>query len=1411
MSPQQLYETGFLQAVNASLFYPETDTYTSAGVSPKISFYVIHRALSPMVVSVKAVPSSHVTKHSAVILRLSGRARHNEVFKVRKPPRLCCSKHIGCPQAPPIWDFFEEATRNAQTQADVDECYGAFRAAMVPEMLDVCQSDHDPHKWLQPPKIFKTKAVPPVSAYPLSNPEGTTWRYLSERVSQYFYFAHAAREGWAKRLRIYLCSFVPSHPKPAEWPWWRKQVKRLAYFDPDSASEFVQKLVGLAEEHESKAMAARSKAWNEWCKEAAKTPGAARIHKFAKGPVPWAESLCIPSFRNDAGTPQHNADLRVQPYHDLWEVQIEDSHLCWPRVDDFNNLKIPTVDQCRSFSPRYKVSTAIGIDGIHPRILGLLSDGTIMAFINLACMSIRLGLVPSHVCLLLVSLIPKRDGGDRPIGVFPTFVRWISKIFRFLYGESWLLDNKRCFRFGGPAGSSLASVWRQSAINEYAVNRGLSAATALYDIVKAFENINHQHLINQAVKYGFNLCVLRWCIRCYRMRRVIVVQGVATNQVCTSKTVVPGDSFADILMFLSILSALDNTVKEFEQLHIAVVADDIQFSVVDTPLRCAVLLLEAHYFLRHEIEVEALLPISQDKLAIVTSDHKVAEIISKKDKCFKKSFKSTTRNLGVDFAGGKRYTKSNVRMKRVAITKFRSKRLRRVLAAGVRTAQVVRAGLHSAALYGAGVNGIDPIYVSQLKTIFHKAVTMKYQARSATADLHFESDSSSPLDPEYEAHACPIVWWCASLWNQLLPRQILLRSFSTAIANGKKPEAIKWKFCNGPASATVYSINKIGWECISPVKWQMQDGHIINIDEVCPRTVKALVCSAVREVIWKRAGVKNTSYAALHGRPFTEPIQSLLRSKPKAAWNGQHQGMLRSIVACGIWPEERLRIAGYLCDGLCDRCGIPATVEHYIFACEKTRDFRFTWGISDDLLDARSNFPNSPLWSVCMCPDPTLGYPKPTFELKVEWENVGDDGPCFPWPGFGDGSGRFAFTPSMRRCGWAVLSARLGLDDVIERGPCAHGPLPGIMQAVPAAELFAFYMYLVHAMPAGNGSYTYTTDCQWVIDTWHIGKEAACNGWAHHAGLWRKVFQRAEDLGTNLIFIRKVKAHLKVQDAETPAKRMILQANSWADAKARQGVLMHPGSEDHRNKIKNIRNLVIQNAKYAASVLLHFCTSNPVKDKYERPPPAVRQVEDGLSCWRSDQHVPFRVSQQCQRWRCAVCMGSTSLELSGKCVHDVVTLGHRMWHLAQYVYCSRCGCLSDKRCGKLWSQCPKHPTTPHLLRSHKRLVAGLDPYDGEQIGQAMPILPMHSVSDRDFLVAAPPDSDEERELHTIVQGYGPSSTRTAFHAVSPTLLQNLQDLIRLHDSGERVAWPPGYTAELARQCIERDSIYDMDI
>eukprot|EP00973_Karenia_brevis_P082914 11497505-Karenia_brevis.AAC.1 len=96
----------------------------------------------------------------------------------------------------------------------------------------------------------------------------------------------------------------------------------------------------------------------------------------------------------------------------------------------------------------------------------------------------------------------------------------------------------------------------------------------------------------------------------------------------------------------------------------------------------------------------------------------------------------------------------------------------------------------------------------------------------------------------------------------------------------------------------------------------------------------------------------------------------------------------------------------------------------------------------------------------------------------------------------------------------------------------ACGPLPGALQLVPIAELFAFMMYLRHAVPV-EGAYHYVTDCAYVRESFLKGEAAMCNGWSAHCDVWREAFRIINDIGYSLIYVHKTKAHRKLGSAST--------------------------------------------------------------------------------------------------------------------------------------------------------------------------------------------------------------------------------------------------------------------------------------
>ena len=290
----------------------------------------------------------------------------------------------------------------------------------------------------------------------------------------------------------------------------------------------------------------------------------------------------------------------------------------------------------------------------------------------------------------------------------------------------------------------------------------------------------------------------------------------------------------------------------------------------------------------------------------------------------------------------------------------------------------------------------------------------------------------------------------------------------------------------------------------------------------------------------------------------------------------------------------RLHLAGYNTDGLCI-CGEKHTLYHILWHCPLTRVFRETYGLDQDVFDLLASRPDFSLWFNGIVADPCLNLPPPTSLLQPKWLVFPEDGPNFCLNGYGDGSGRRTQLTVTRRCGWSVVAACLGSDDIIIRHTEAYGPLPLCYQHVHTAELFAFLFYLQHAV-AFEGQYKFFSDCAYVVDQFAKGRAANTHGWAIDADLWIQVFQAVDDVGADLCFLLKIGAHRKIAQAVDSSDRMQIIANNRADGLAKLGVDMHPDDATNRGACVSDAGRVVQVVKYMTRCLSFAIDNGLYKD-----------------------------------------------------------------------------------------------------------------------------------------------------------------------------------------------------------------------
>ena len=823
------------------------------------------------------------------------------------------------------------------------------------------------------------------------------------------------------------------------------------------------------------------------------------------------------------------------------------------------------------------------------------------------------------------------------------------------------------------------------------------------------------------------------------MSRMIVVDQVATRPCKATRSIVPGDSCADLLMTLVMLSSVDEAIVLFPDAHFGLLADDLQVAVVSKVLELElqdssveVALGQISSFLINALESTCKLEVSDTKLKVVSNKTGIPHKVAKKHKKLNNSAAHTVRNLGVDFSAGK-VVKRLVQKKRVDTVYVRSLRLRQVMKAGAQVANILAAGLHKAGAYGVEVMGMPPLLRKKFRAHSHMALTKSHTARSATIDFALQSNQF--FDPAFYILSSPALWFLAALWDGTLSRDLLLRTLSTAVFRlNKKPS---WNMVIGPASATVMSLKSFGWDIHATMLtlWGPIDNHL-DTERFCPRDMQSFMYADIQISLWENMSCAGTIFEGVRGLPWLQPIRMLLNKKVTAKWIKKHKNILRSLAAMAIWTKDRFKVSGYIVDDKC-LCGEIETLKHILWHCPQTEAHRKSWELDESITNMLRQHPSWSGWITGIAKDPSWGYPRAVDEVRIEWVS-GPNGNIFSTHAFGDGSGTSAkVSIRLRRCGWGVTEAWMGPDSVIRHGAHAFGPLPGPMQVVPLAELFAFLIFLTYAQ-AVEAVYDFYTDCAYVKNGFEKGRYAMCNAWSAHAGTWTQVFDKIDDIGYDNISVHKVKAHQKIIQQTTLVERFLIQANSKADTIAKQGADMQYKNQILMDSIKNEFKTMLQICKYITFTYDYYrrnIVRDIIKIPYLRNHKPFRSIPPPEKCLHSFDSIGTNL-------RCVMCLVKRSKHiLRDRCSYNVHTLGHNIWAVPPFCFCINCGSYTNDRIGALSKPCPNSTPTIHFLRAKARLLEGTHPVTENWLS---PPYPVSKISFRTF--ANPPEEFDELEI-----------------------------------------------------------------
>ena len=150
----------------------------------------------------------------------------------------------------------------------------------------------------------------------------------------------------------------------------------------------------------------------------------------------------------------------------------------------------------------------------------------------------------------------------------------------------------------------------------------------LSDLSKAYEHIRYAALRARAATFGFPLRLLRLLLALYAMDRVLVFDGAAAQPFRPQNGVAAGCSFADLMMRLMVLAAMDAVQEAWPSVLGAAVVDDMQLQTMG-PRGTATRTMKGAAKLLHRTLLDAKLVVNVGKLALLSNDREAAAEVAK--------------------------------------------------------------------------------------------------------------------------------------------------------------------------------------------------------------------------------------------------------------------------------------------------------------------------------------------------------------------------------------------------------------------------------------------------------------------------------------------------------------------------------------------------------------------------------------------------------------------------------------------------------------------------------------------------------------------------------------------------------------------------------------------------------------
>ncbi len=962
----------------------------------------------------------------------------------------------------------------------------------------------------------------------------------------------------------------------------------------------------------------KAAAVRRWAEEASQA-GAAMAHRWTKVPEGWRPETVgaeVDGATTITADPGAVVEAERDKWHKLWcPPGVAREKLTWAAA---TQLERPSVEMFRRAARRIPRTTGIGVEGILPADFDALDDAGIDACVDVMMACEAIGFVPEPIALVLVRMIPKRDGGRRPIGLLPSLYRIWSKV-RVGYVRDWERRWARTYFAAGPGKAADAAAWRTALRAEMAASAKADSASVLWDLLKCFEHGRHFLLAKEAGEVEFPIVIARMSAEMYRAERRLVVDDAVSEAVYPTRGFMAGCARALALIKVLMVRRMDAYIARHPRVNLDVYVDDVELQAIGTG-RIAETLASAVLDLRSVLVDELGFPLAEEKARVISSNADIAaEVIENTGGAAGKHVDKAVK-LGVELSSGKRIGRrgghKRGRLLRAMARKVRIFRFKKM---GGAATKVVRRGVIPSTAYGGNVTGTSDAELRRIRALV--AQTSAPNTRGASVALKLLIDG----DPAIDANAAPIVKWAEMAWDVAAParvsdhpaagvpgtqrwcddhaagaqeaqRLVTIGRITGAQLHGAIAHAMhdtkegSWETVRGPASATVLTARRVNWTFRDGTTVIDERGRSLDMAVTAPACIRNAVNRATRKAA-------ATAAAERWGKPefssgiWTAPVRTAVGRLPPAA-----KAALRRAWTGGYWARARLADAGLVNDSCCDKCGARRDDDyHRIWECswECVKVKRDAVATPQMLGEAARVGRDDFAYTRGLRPTPWASNAPPRddyLEVHVDGDMNELDVPLvIDRPVFIDGSALWPSNAEARRAGWSVVM----VDDDGNMIGAVYGHLPwaeGDEQTAGGAEMYA----LRRAAEMTVVPLVAYTDYKEAAEGAIKGEAATAGPKVKHATHWRAFWKAVDDTAFSII---KVKGH--VTEAEVAHDQQLKwrrEGNRHADRLAKRGARAHYTDEQWA-----VAKKTIQEQEYHADL----CT----------------WIGTALGCWPTEKQV----------------------------------------------------------------------------------------------------------------------------------------------------------------------------------------------